>query len=65
MNKQIFGISATIQNSVHVYLTLLQSKYSKGNAPEIGNRVYIDTGSFNRDVAVGNMITVKVYKTDR
>ncbi len=37
---------------------------SKGDAPEIDGRVYVDTDSLTSNVEIGNIITVKVYETD-
>jgi ribosomal protein S12 methylthiotransferase len=37
---------------------------SKGDAPEIDGCVYVDTDSLTCDVAIGDIISVKVYETD-
>lgn len=37
---------------------------SKGDAPEIDGRVYVDTDSLTKNVAIGDIILVKVYDFD-
>ena len=37
---------------------------SKGDAPEIDGRVYVDTDTLTKNVTIGDIISVKVYETD-